>query len=390
MSKKEFMKKLSRALKALPAGEREKTLSYYDELIEDRREAGCTEEQAVDALGSVQGIADEIISDAVANGTRLKKGMPKALKAILIALGVLLGLGIIACAVLTVSGTFIASSQGEWRQVSETYKVDDTALIEVDYDQYCLNVEASPDEFVHVIRFENEKLLSYTVTEYAGGLRIVQKHKPFSGFLMNVYYRQTQLLLPESFAGKLDADVTTGDLTVNSVSGIELEAGATTGDVKLSSCILSNASLHCTTGDIKVENCTVGPEGDFSPAGSCGELKIKGTTALVSVTGTSAGSITVKVTTGDITLSNVTAESVTTHSTTGKLEVWKLDAQALDFTATTGEMRGSLAGAITDYTIESSVTTGRNDLPGSFAGGSRSLKAHTTTGDIRISFESNN
>ncbi|MBO4384827.1 MAG: DUF1700 domain-containing protein, partial [Clostridia bacterium] len=64
MSKKDFLKKLSKELEALPRDERDKTLAYYDEQIEDRKEAGATEEAAVDAMGDIRAIAGDIIQDA--------------------------------------------------------------------------------------------------------------------------------------------------------------------------------------------------------------------------------------------------------------------------------------------------------------------------------------
>ncbi|QUI21385.1 DUF1700 domain-containing protein [Vallitalea pronyensis] len=45
-------------MSSLPKVEREKTLSYYAEIIDDQMEEGMTEEEAVDALGDVAHLAD--------------------------------------------------------------------------------------------------------------------------------------------------------------------------------------------------------------------------------------------------------------------------------------------------------------------------------------------
>lgn len=58
MNKKAFLYALSELLSSLPKIERENTLSYYAEIIDDQMEEGMTEEEAVDALGDVAHLAD--------------------------------------------------------------------------------------------------------------------------------------------------------------------------------------------------------------------------------------------------------------------------------------------------------------------------------------------
>lgn len=69
MTKDEFLLELERSLASLPLAEKEKTLLYYREIIEDRVEEGNPEEEAVAGLGSVSGIASGIISE-MADATR--------------------------------------------------------------------------------------------------------------------------------------------------------------------------------------------------------------------------------------------------------------------------------------------------------------------------------
>ena len=52
MTKQLFLNELSAALHGLSREERYRTLSYYDELIDDRVEDGQSEEEAVESLGS--------------------------------------------------------------------------------------------------------------------------------------------------------------------------------------------------------------------------------------------------------------------------------------------------------------------------------------------------
>ena len=77
MTKDEFLRELDARLDALPSGEREKSLDYYSEIIDDMTENGCTEEEAVAQLGPIEKIAEEILLDAPLTTLMLAKAKPK-------------------------------------------------------------------------------------------------------------------------------------------------------------------------------------------------------------------------------------------------------------------------------------------------------------------------
>ena len=63
MRKNEFLAALRAKLSALPAVEREERIGFYSEMIDDRIEEGLSEEEAVDGVGSVENVADQILSE---------------------------------------------------------------------------------------------------------------------------------------------------------------------------------------------------------------------------------------------------------------------------------------------------------------------------------------
>ena len=63
MTKLKFLFSLRERLSGLPPKDMEERLNFYSEMIEDRMEEGLSEEQAVSAIGSVDEIAEQIISD---------------------------------------------------------------------------------------------------------------------------------------------------------------------------------------------------------------------------------------------------------------------------------------------------------------------------------------
>lgn len=62
MNKQEFLRTLGQGLKNLPYAEQDKWIDFYGEMIDDRVEEGLSEEEAVAAIGSVEEIIQQILS----------------------------------------------------------------------------------------------------------------------------------------------------------------------------------------------------------------------------------------------------------------------------------------------------------------------------------------
>ena len=63
MKRSEFLEKLKERLWALPEGDVQNSLDYYSEMIDDRMEDGLTEEEAVAAVGDLDEIVKQILSE---------------------------------------------------------------------------------------------------------------------------------------------------------------------------------------------------------------------------------------------------------------------------------------------------------------------------------------
>ena len=63
MKKQEFLKSLKESLWAVPEGDVQNSLDYYSEMIDDRMEDGLAEEEAVAAVGDLDEIVKQILSE---------------------------------------------------------------------------------------------------------------------------------------------------------------------------------------------------------------------------------------------------------------------------------------------------------------------------------------
>jgi len=111
MNKQDFMSQLREKLAGAPQGEVEDRLIFYGEMIDDRIEEGMTEEDAVKAVGDIDGIASEIISGIpistiVKEKTKTKRKM-KAWEIVLLAVGSPLWIVLLAAALVIIFALYI-------------------------------------------------------------------------------------------------------------------------------------------------------------------------------------------------------------------------------------------------------------------------------------------
>ena len=106
MLKQEFLAQLRKKLSGLPRNDIEERLTFYSEMIEDRKEEGLSEEEAVSAVGTVDEIAVQAVADIplakIAKERIRPKRRLKVWEIILLTLGspIWLSLGIAAAAVI--------------------------------------------------------------------------------------------------------------------------------------------------------------------------------------------------------------------------------------------------------------------------------------------------
>lgn len=77
MGKQEFLVQLRKGLSGLPQEDIEERLTFYSEMIDDRMEEGLSESEAVSAIGTVDAIITQILSDTPLTKLVKEKAKPK-------------------------------------------------------------------------------------------------------------------------------------------------------------------------------------------------------------------------------------------------------------------------------------------------------------------------
>lgn len=125
MRKQEFLDKLKASLWAMPEADKQRSVDYYAEMIDDRMEDGLTEEEAVAAIGDLDEIVEQILHETprppvtVHNGQKQQKRGLEPWMIVLLVLGSPLWIPLVTAAVSVVLSVYISL----WSVVISLYAV---------------------------------------------------------------------------------------------------------------------------------------------------------------------------------------------------------------------------------------------------------------------------
>lgn len=107
MNKYEFLGELQKRLSILDQEECSKFITYYDEIIEDYKENGISEADAIKKIGSPKTIADEILSEQDAVDLKIPTVKSKLINYLLLILGFPLWGSLLLAAVMLVLSAYL-------------------------------------------------------------------------------------------------------------------------------------------------------------------------------------------------------------------------------------------------------------------------------------------
>ena len=114
MRKKEFLEKLRTSLWAMPEADKQRSVDYYAEMIDDRMEDGLSEEEAVAAIGDLDEIVKQILNESprppatVKNESKQQKRGLEPWMIVLLVLGSPLWIPLVASAAGTVISVYVS------------------------------------------------------------------------------------------------------------------------------------------------------------------------------------------------------------------------------------------------------------------------------------------
>ena len=124
MNKSEFLSELRERLAGLPEEDIARSVDYYSEMIDDRVEEGLSEEEAVRAMGSVEEVAAQILTETplpkLVKARVRRNRSPRAWEIILLILGSPVWLPLVIAALAIFLTVYLVA----WSVILSLYAVD--------------------------------------------------------------------------------------------------------------------------------------------------------------------------------------------------------------------------------------------------------------------------
>lgn len=187
------------------------------------------------------------------------------------------------------------------------------------------------------------------------------------------------ITLEKHALGEVELETDMGDVYVHLTECLSAELSSDCGEVKAFHLVSSrDLSADCDMGDVRLENCEAG--GKLTADSSCGKVTVIDCTAVDAELGSDLG---------DVAVSNLDCvRDVSIDCDCGAIKLSKLSAgRSIEIENSMGSIEGTLAGSISDYSIESKTDLGSNNLPSKLELGTIKLKVHDSCGSIDIDFE---
>ena len=365
MTKERFLGQLEYALGFLKDEEREATLTFYAEMIEDRVEEGMSEDEAVEQMEKADVIAQRLkkLQDGVSapeQATQSEQAQPAPEQP----------------EKKGQTDETRRSFDDGWEQKQYTAPASSLNSIALFTDNLPLKLSKASGEDV-VLTYFTSAYDPYTVEVKEGALRLTHPgfsfQKDIIGGISDLFNNLAQLFsgdkgafhngafidlaVPNSFAGKIELNGSNGRVRVE---GVALHAGLT---VRTTNGRIIVSDVACDFADLQTSNACV----------SVDALKTRADIRLTSTNGRLEAR------------SAVAFGRVELQTSNGAINVEDISTDHMRLKTSNGSVSGTIKGRIEDYAITSSTCNGHNNLP-TGTQGAKSLEVSTNNGSIRVHF----
>ena len=330
--------------------------------------------------------------------------MKRYRKALMIAaaISIAAGLALCAAAYAMVGGDFSKlSTTPPYEEKSVSYSADELTAITLLDRNTSVRLEPSDDQQVHITYYENEAE-QYHCSISAGELRVEKVE--LGGWLnhagINFHFEDTSVVIavPQQYTGAISLSTTNAPVTVADLDLQEdLSVQTTNNDIQIRT-VRCTGSLYAQTshGQMTLHGVTAASiqagtsnhSIDATQIETAGDVVLTTSNGGIDLDGVQAGSLTARSSNHALHADNITTQGrLELRSTNGPIHIEKVvPGQAIELVTTNGAIEGTILDRLEQYTIESRTTHGDSNLPNEYSGGSKSLVARTTNGDIAIDF----
>ncbi len=338
MNRTEFLNQLDSALHMLSENERLDAATYFDELIEDKMaDRGCTEEEAVAGLGSVDSVVAAIVE------ARTEQAGKSAAQP---------------------AREHHDAQQEEYGLKTVTVKAASVRQIFIRARNCPIDIQRGGNEEI-ILSYMQDEFRQYDFSLENGELRLTQQPQAIISLfgIRQLFAEKSQvsLTVPAELAAALDAQTSNSSIHMGGIS--------VWGTLRLAS---SNARIDANALSAKAMEITT----------SNARLTAEGLNA--------PGPITLRTSNARLEAHQVASEdALTLRTSNGKIVFSELSGTGITMHTSNAAVDGSLPHAATHYSATSATSNGSNSLKHHAHQGPIPLDVRTSNSAIRVSFAGN-
>lgn len=375
MNKNEFLSALRERLAGVPAEDIERSVEYYSEAIDDRVEAGMSEAEAVEKLGSVEEAARSVLDNlppARHSAQRTQREDGEDIARIMDAF----------------HSIRIEDNQSDVR--FEPAKSNECTIEFSKGDMQNHNIEITEDGELIIERTERAKSAFRRLFDFSSQRAKIVVRMPACGYeALSVSSSGGDVSVPAGFAF-LRAKLTSssGDLLWKAHAEDELRLHTVSGDIEVAGKGPAPIEAESSSGDIKLSGSetagtvsAVSKSGDVELSGIfCGALHLKSLSGDLRLQEASCKALNASSTSGDAKLESIRAEGdLHCESVSGDVRLVRCDGGTVYLKSVSGSISASL---LSGKRFETSSVSGLIRVPESSGGGLCTAK--TVSGSISI------
>ena len=375
MTREQFLNDLSAALSGMKEEEREGVVSYYAEMIDDRMEAGMSEEAAVKAMEPVQVIAGRVLEEAGMGETKEKpkeKGNWQEITRPADAVQML--------RIQAENKRVRITSDEETDQISLRYCIGDNDIFRLHEDEGVLTLEHKLRPINSFVNergsdsFSLESILSGIGKFIAGlGERVVNGGM----FSYEAPENEIEITVPKTFGARLEAATSNARILAEDITFAQAVKLTTSNAFIQAENVNCAQQLTCTTSNSRIVMNDVNVDGARLST-SNGRITLDDMIV--------RGGLTAVNSNGSIKISDCQIGGALNATTSnGAIEVAESACPELTLKTSNGSIGGTLKGKREEYTVVSRTSNGSNQL-GSFGEGEKKLTAITSNASITLKF----
>lgn len=404
MKKEAYFQTLYKLLRKLPENDRQTTVAFYREIVEDRMESGLSEEEAVASLGDIHQLAQKILLE---NPQRRSNTKPLWI-ALGVTMAVLVGMGALAiCGILTFrelqassvaesagptenltpssqlpgetmqgeEASAVPSEEGQTDKHMEEYRtsIGETDAVEIDAENKQILFESSEEEEL-VVLYETDDTQFYSIKHEGCSVKLENKDHRRSDQTEDTYRIHVQI--PSAYMGSLKVETGSGKIEAKNLQQLaDFSCETTNAMVDLEKIAAQNLSVESKNGAISLHDV----HADQS-------LALHAMNGFIGLTGCISPEIEIATRNGAIALTQVQAERVIrVESSNGAISLDLLESPDIQLQTQIGAITGSIQGKKADYRIVTEQKLGENNLTEQ-SDGTKQLQVKTNLGRIHITF----